>query len=102
MCLTNQNTIFKIYFRAGGGWSASSDEEDEEEALETFTQNQTEDISSKDTDEGAAAVQEFCDDDNIVFTDMISRLRTVVNIIKNGDVQTGVFTVINILKSEEN
>ena len=44
--------------------------------------------------------REFCDND-VTSLELLPALNNVIRIIKTGDVQTGVFTVINILQRSE-
>jgi len=81
--------------RAGGGWESSS--EDEDAALEEFTKKI--DAEDEGDSEESRVIQEFCCQE-IGHLEMLPRLKNIVNLLKDGDVQRGVFTLINILQSE--
>lgn len=83
--------------RAGGGWESSSEDDNEDAALEEFTKK-IDDDKAGDSEE-SRVIKEFCCQE-LGNLEILPRLRNIVNLLKYGDVQTGVFTLINILQHE--
>merc|ERR1712083_1153492 len=77
----------------GGGWSSSSDDEDN--VLEEFSQHVSDSI-----DNGDNVVNDWCNREDINNLELLSTLQEVISVIEQqGDAQTAIFTIINILKT---
>ena len=84
--------------RLHGGWSSSS--EDEEEVLGEFSQHVDNTALTDNSSLESRVVNKFCDDD-INSADLLPRLQETVDVIISGDNQIGVFSVLNVLQSQE-
>ena len=84
--------------RLHGGWSSSS--EDEEEVLGEFSQHVDNTALTDNSSLENRVVNKFCDDD-INSADLLPRLQESVDVIISGDSQIGVFSVLNVLQSQE-
>ena len=84
--------------RPHGGWSSSS--EDEDEVLGEFSQHVDNTALTDNFSLESRVVNKFCDED-INSADLLPRLQETVDVIISGDSQIGVFSVLNVLQSQE-